>query len=298
MVASCLGPIGAIAVLPDGESALVGETDSGRILVVRRGTAPAEVTRIPVDGSGGGGLLGMVLSPAYQEDRLAYALIRTPGDQRVIRIAPNEPPEPVFTGIPRNGDGALGLARDGNLLIATGRSPAGPAGPLSGKVIRVDTLGLPARGNPEPGSPVYSDGVSAPGGICVDRDSGDSWVTDRQPTRDVVTPITPGRLGTPTWTWPDRPHVAGCAVASGFLAVAQPDLSSILVLQRGEGGQVTDTPQDVLAGEFGHVRPAAVAGDGMLWTATTNRRDGTATARDDVVLRLPLLPGGNGSDRQ
>src|SRR6185312_14007441 len=122
--------------------------------------------------SGGGGLNGLVLSPSYVEDQLLYAYVTTPTDNRVVRIAAGEPPKPVLTGIPRgatNNIGALSVDVDGSLLVATGDAgrPADPAS-LAGKVLRIDTLGRPARGNPDPASPVLSSGVRAPGGICTD----------------------------------------------------------------------------------------------------------------------------------
>ena len=58
-----------------------------------------------------GGLTGLVLSPGYSEDQLVYAYVSTPSDNRVVRIASGEPPEPVLVGIPHgptNNGGALG----------------------------------------------------------------------------------------------------------------------------------------------------------------------------------------------
>ena len=49
VVATCLAPIGAIAVLPDGVSALVGERTTGRVLRVRQGAPAVVVTTIPVE---------------------------------------------------------------------------------------------------------------------------------------------------------------------------------------------------------------------------------------------------------
>ena len=92
VVATCLDPVGAIAVLPDGESALVAERTTGRVLRVQRGLAPVPVTTVPTDPSGGGGLTGLVLSPGYAEDQLVYAYVSTPTDNRVVRIAAGEPP--------------------------------------------------------------------------------------------------------------------------------------------------------------------------------------------------------------
>ncbi|MFP5020181.1 PQQ-dependent sugar dehydrogenase [Pseudonocardia phyllosphaerae] len=298
IVTACLGAVGGLVVLPDGESALAGELTTGRILRVHRDEKPVVVATVDVDRSAGEGLLGLALSPAYPEDRLIYALVRTRDDVRVVRIAQGEPAKPVLAGIPKDvRGGALGLDRNGYLLVATGRSAAKPADRLAGAVLRVDTLGRPAPGNTAPGSPVFTTGVTSPGGVCSDPATGRAWVTDRQERRDVVAPIGKGALGSPLWTWPARPGVAGCALSSGYLAVVQPALTSVLLLQLNPDGTVSEQPKSVLDKDFGRLRPAAVAQDGLLWTASTNKRDGKPAARDDVVVRMPLAPGGGGGDK-
>ncbi|MDQ4119201.1 MAG: PQQ-dependent sugar dehydrogenase, partial [Actinomycetota bacterium] len=178
VVATCLAPVGAIAVLPAGDEALVGERTTGRVLQVKKGSAPREVTRVPVDPATG--LTGLVLSPGYAEDRLVYAFSGTASDGRVLRLAPGEPPEPVLTGLPRAA--RMAAHADGSLLVATGAGE----GPLAGAVLRIDTLGRPGAGNPDPASPVLSRGVSAPGGVCVDPVTRTVWVTDRAGPRDVL----------------------------------------------------------------------------------------------------------------
>ena len=64
VVATCLEPVGAIAVLPDARAALVGERATGRILRVQRDLEPQLVTTVAVDASGGGGLPGSRSPPA------------------------------------------------------------------------------------------------------------------------------------------------------------------------------------------------------------------------------------------
>ena len=48
-----------------------------------------------------GGLLDMVLSPTFAQDRLMYAYISTPSDNRVGRIAEGDAPKDLLTGIPK-----------------------------------------------------------------------------------------------------------------------------------------------------------------------------------------------------
>jgi len=171
VVATCLAPVSAVAVLPDARTALVAERTTGRVLRVQRGTDPVLVTTVPVDASGDGGLTGLVLSPAYAEDRLVYAYATTATDNRVLRLAPGEEPKPVLTGIPRgarDNGGALTTDRRNALLVATGSAGLAPdAGSLAGKLLRIDTLGRPIPDNPDPASPIFSSGLRAPGGVCV-----------------------------------------------------------------------------------------------------------------------------------
>ncbi|MGH8963843.1 MAG: PQQ-dependent sugar dehydrogenase, partial [Actinomycetes bacterium] len=197
VIATCLDPVGAIAVLPDNLSAFAGEQRTGRVLRVEEDSDPELVAVVPVDTSGGGGLTGLVLSPSFVEDQLAYAYITTPQDNRVVRIAPNEPPEPVLTGIPRgptNNAGALALDADGSLLVATGNAGQSEPAPdsLAGKLLRIDGQGHPAEGNPDPASPVLSSGLQSPGGICVDTRRSTAWITDRRDGEDALHLVVPG----------------------------------------------------------------------------------------------------------
>ncbi|MDT7656545.1 MAG: hypothetical protein QOF38_1260, partial [Pseudonocardiales bacterium] len=91
VVATCLDPISAVAVLPDAQSALVAERSTGRVLRVQKGKDPELIATIGVDAAGGG-LLGLVLSPSYREDQLLYAYAATGTDHRVLRIAQGDPP--------------------------------------------------------------------------------------------------------------------------------------------------------------------------------------------------------------
>jgi glucose/arabinose dehydrogenase len=151
-----------LAVLPDG-TALVGERTTGRLLIVQPERAPAKpVMRIPgLDGTGDGGLLGLALSPNYDDDGLVYAYMTTRTDNRVVRFALRGAVTPVLTGIPkgRTGNGGrIAFGSDGMLYVGTGDAgkPALSADrkSLAGKVLRVDTFGRPDRNNPDPSSPV------------------------------------------------------------------------------------------------------------------------------------------------
>ena len=301
VVATCLEPVSAIAVLPDGRSALVAERASGRVLRVQRGTDPVLVTTVPTDPSGGGGLTGLVLSPGYAEDQLVYAYVSTPTDNRVVRIAAGEPPEPVLIGVPHgstNNGGALAVGPDGTLLVATGDAGGAGAAPgsLAGKLLRIDTLGRPGRGNPDPSSPVYSSGLRAPGGVCTDRETSVTWVTDRLGTQDVLHLAVPGPLPSPAWTWPNRPGVGGCMAQPGLVVIAQSGATSLFVLRPEGNGTFTGAPEVLINGTYGRLSAATLAPDGLLWIGTVNKIGGKPVPSDDRVIRIQP-PAGGGESR-
>jgi glucose/arabinose dehydrogenase len=299
VVATCLNPVGAIAVLPDAASALVGERSTGRVLRVERGSEPELVTTVPVDATGGGGLTGLVLSPSFIEDQLVYAYITTPQDNRVVRLAAGEPPKPVLTGIPRgvvNNGGALAVDEDGSLLVATGNAgqDAPPPDSLAGKLLRIDLQGRPARGNPDPLSPTMSSGLQSPGGICVDPRRGAAWVTDRRAGEDALHLIVPGQLPPPAWRWPDRPGVAGCIAQDGAVVVAQVRPESLFVIRSDAKNLFVGAPESLLQETYGRLSAAALAPDGLLWLGTVNKAGGEPVSSDDRVIRIqPLAAGGD-----
>jgi glucose/arabinose dehydrogenase len=298
VVATCLAPVTAVAVLPDARTALVAER-TGRVLRVQRGADPVLVTTVPVDTTGGGGLTGLVLSPGYAEDRLVYAYATTATDNRVLRLAPGEDPKPVLVGIPRGArDNGGALATDGKnaLLVATGSagSPADAAS-LAGKLLRIDTLGRPAPDNPDPTSPIYSSGLQAPTGVCAQ--GGITWVTDRGRSRDVLYRAGPGPVGDPAWSWTDRPGIGGCVAQPGLLLIAQAAGRAIFVLRPApNGASFTGDPETLLQNRYGRLSAATAAPDGLLWIGTTNKgAGGKVVPSDDRVIRIQPPTGGGES---
>jgi glucose/arabinose dehydrogenase len=302
VVATCLDPIGAIAVLPGADSALVGERQTGRVLRVERGSEPELVATVPVDATGGGGLTGLVLSPSFVEDQLVYAYVTTPQDNRVVRLAAGEPAEPVLTGIPRgptNNGGALALDSDGSLLVATGNAgvPDQPPTSLAGKMLRINTLGQPGVGNPEPSSPILSSGLQSPGGICIDPRRTTAWVTDRRSDGDALHRVVPGELPAPAWRWPDRPGIIGCAAVNDAVSVAQISGESLFVLRTDANGSFVGAPETMLQDAYGRLSAATLAPDGLVWVGTVNKSGGTPVSSDDRVIRIQLVTAG-GDNRQ
>lgn len=297
VVATCLGAVGAIAVLPDGLSALVGERDTGRVLRVRQGVPPTLVTTIAVDPSGGGGLTGLVLSPAYAEDQLVYAYVSTPTDNRVVKLAPGEQAKPVLVGIPRGPEhngGALAVDAEDALLVATGDTGVTSSlpGSLAGKVLRIDTLGRPSPRNPDPRSPVLSTGVNDPRGVCVDGTTALAWVPDQAPGGDVLHLVIPGPLPVPAWRWTERPEVGGCAAQNGTVTIAESAATATFVLHGDRDGLFSGQPETLLKGVYGRLGPAALGPDGYLWLGTVNKAGGRPVPSDDRVIRVQVGGGG------
>lgn len=306
VVATCLAPVSAVVTLPGGQSALVAERTTGRVLRVAVGEAPREVARVAVDAAGDGGLTGMVLSPSYAEDQLIYLYATTPAGNGVLRVAPGDTPKPVLTGIPRGPSGnagAIGIEPDGTLLVATGdagdAAAADSPASLAGKLLRIDPFGRPVRGTPNPASPVVGTGLHSPGDVCADAATGTTWVTDRAGPRDVLLAVRPGQApgaraaAAPAWTWPDRPGVSGCAAAPGLLVVGLTGASAMYALRPTPEGSFVGTPQTTLANTYGRISGADVASDGLIWLGTANKGSGgPVTATDDRVVRIRPPSGG------
>jgi len=303
VVATCLEPISALVVLPGSAPVgLAAERTTGRILQVRRQRPNQEIAALAVDPAGDGGLTGLALSPSYAEDELIYAYITTSVDNRVVRIAPGDIPKPVLVGIPRGptgNAGALAVDSHGMLLVATGDAgnPAAAEDPrsLAGKVLRIDTFGHPAPGNPG-GSPVLVSGLRAPGGLCIDPLTNELWITDREPDHDLLHRVRPGRpLGRAAWTWPGGTGAAGCVVMLGRIQVAFTSGAPMFALGIGPGGTFIGPPLQIPLEHYGHIAAAALSPDGqMMWLGTVNKTGGRPISSDERVFLLPdpVGPGG------
>lgn len=291
-------------MLPNGQGALIAERTTGRILRVQPNSEPVELARVPVDADAGG-VTGIALSPSYDEDELLYAYSTTDAGNAVYRIAPGDRPKPVLTGIPKGSSGNGGAMADdgqGALLVATGDagSPQLAADPtsLAGKVLRIDGFGRPAAGNPNPDSAVVTTGLSAPGGLCTAPGSGTYWITDQGGAEDALYRAQPGKpLGTPAWTWQDKPGVAGCAANQSQVAVALTDASALYTLTPTPEGGFSGQPEKVLENTYGRFSAATEGADGLVWLGTSNKAGGRPVPSDDRVVRL-LPPSGGSAGKE
>ncbi len=309
-VAARLAVPWGVAVLPDG-SALVGERDTARVLLLDGG----EVREVGVLGeaapSGEGGLLGLAVSPTYSEDSSVYAYYSTASDNRVVRVTFDGrrlgPPRPVLTGIPVGSihdGGRLAFGPDGYLYVSTGEtgedSLAQDQGSLAGKVLRITPDGDPAPGNPRAGSPVWTSGHRNVQGLAFD-DRGRMWASEfGASTWDELNllrkggnygwPMVEGRGGEPDFRDPlaqwhtDEASPSGLAYLDGYLWMASlhgERLWRIPVTDTGIG-----TPRAFFVGEYGRMRTVLVAPDGEhLWVTTSNRDGrGSPASTDDRIL--------------
>src|SRR5689334_313349 len=295
----CLESTSGLIMMPDSQSALVAERTTGAVKEVSVRAEPKVKTVLPVDGSGDGGLLDIVLSPTYGQDRLMYAYVSTPTDNRVIRIADGDIPKPILTGIPKGGTGNTGsliFTSPTTLLVQTGDAgnPAQANDPrsLAGKVLRIEQ---PTTVDQAPTTTALS-GLGAGGGMCIDPSDESLYITDRTPTGDRLQRITKDSKVSTVWTWPDRPGVAGCAALDGTVLVNLVNTKqSVAVRLAPETGAVTGDPEVVRQDQHGHAWALQLAPDGNVWGATVNKTSGDAAKLDDVVF--PLFPQGGGFPR-
>ncbi|MEV5300563.1 PQQ-dependent sugar dehydrogenase [Amycolatopsis methanolica] len=314
VIATCLDTVSALAALPNSgaaPSALAAERKTGRVLQVSSGQAPTEVIRLDVQATGDGGLTGLALSPTFAEDQLVFAYVTTATDNRVVRFTRGQQPKALLTGIPKGATrnrGAIMADGKGALLVATGDAgnPSAAADPnsLAGKVLRIDTAGNAAQGNPTPGSRVYASGVHSPGGLCKATDGSRMWITDRGSSVDALYPIMPGAsLAVPTWTWPDKPALAGCADSGSAVVIATSVGANVQELPITLDGSVGGKPKTLMDGKngtaYGRYGGLDQLDSQFALVGTVNKDGGQPISSDDrvVLISLQATPsGGSGKD--
>ena len=304
---------------PDGE-ALVSERDSSRLLSIDSSGNVEELQRLPENGTGEGGLLGIALSPNYESDGYIYAYYTTDTDNRVTRFRLGEDPEPILTGIPvltyHNG-GRIAFGPDGSLYVGTGdagdTSNSQDLNSLGGKILRVTPDGDVPADNPFSNSPIYSYGHRNVQGLAWD-EGGQLYATEFGQNRyDEVNRIQPGgNYGWPavegeggffasgeyidpiaTWATSEASPSGAAILKNG--AIPQWEGSFFMATLRGQrlyrlaldpSGTVTEQ-EELLSGQAGRLRHVVQAPDGSLWILTSNRDGrGTPVATDDRILRL------------
>lgn len=300
-----------LAMLPDG-SALVGERPTGRIVQVQPQREPVEtVERIRgIDASGTGGLLGIAVSPSYNEDGLIFAYVTTKTDARVVRFSLGGTPRPILTGLPRGTSavgGALAFGPDGDLYVSVGDTGhAVPKGSLAGKILRITVFGKAAPGNPKAGSPVYASGFHDVTAFAWDK-QGRMYATEDGVKADELELITKGgkygwpstEPGTraPLLAWQQqRIGAAGCAVLGFGVFIGELTGQKLLAVSVNTKGKPHGASNPLLKKTYGRLRTVVAADDGALWITTSNRDGhGRPVPTDDRVLRIKPPSGATDS---
>ena len=320
VVAACLAAPWGLVPLADGNSALVGERTTGRILLVARGQKPVVITTVAgLDHTGDGGLLGLAVSRSYAEDGLIYAYVTTATDNRILRLAPRDGPKPVFTGIPKgrtHNGGVIGFAGS-YLYVATGDvgrpALAGNSRSLAGKVLRLDEFGRPAgvsgpgggptspgRSGQSPQPAVWASGFTAPTGMCL-LPTGVLAVLDHRPVADLLLGIGKGasylapKPGDATWTWTAASGgAADCAYAGTTLANTSLAGRSLMGVPMTALGSFTGAPEKLLA-RYGRLLTVEAGPRNVFWVTTSNRDGhGSPVAADDRVVVVTSSGGAGG----
>ncbi|TWS26122.1 glucose dehydrogenase [Tsukamurella sputi] len=293
VLATCLTEPTDLIPTGDFEHAYVAER-GGAIMYTTTDLPNREVLRVGVDTSGDGGLTAIALSPSYDQDRLFYAYVSTPTDNRVVRVTPGDEPKVILSGIPKGATGNAGslLFSGRDLIVATGnagdanaaRDPAS----LAGKVLLL----------PSPGtvSPVRPKVLATDGGVrqslCGLPRGGPVFIADQGITQDRLRVLTPNSPASVVWSWPDRPGLAGCAVVTGAVFVSESRTGKVEMLKLPEGPTTADgEPIQVLdRAKYGVFGRLAIGPKDLPQGVTTNKPAPQAPTDDRVVL-IPM-PGG------
>ncbi|MFJ4624142.1 PQQ-dependent sugar dehydrogenase [Streptomyces sp. NPDC088812] len=204
-----------ISFLPDGNTALVTERNTGEVFEAGRDGSRRRVGKVPnavwsLEAQDKGGLLGVAVPPTWNgtTDRDVFFMETTATDNRVVRMDFDGTSlsgyTPVLTGIRRDtqhNGGNVVFGPDGYLYVTTGDAFEGRLAQdkdsLNGKILRITRTGEAAPGNPF-GTRVYSYGHRNPQGLAWDS-AGRLWETEiGHQTYDELNLIEPGR----NYGWP------------------------------------------------------------------------------------------------
>jgi glucose/arabinose dehydrogenase len=294
-----------------GDTALVSERDSGRVLEVLDGGSTREVATVDAEHGGEGGLLGLAVAAGQ-----LYAYSTGPDGNRIQRFPLTGStgsyglgdPTTIIDGLPAAGihnGGRLAFGPDGMLYASVGDAgqaeKAQDLGHLGGKILRLTPDGEVPADNPFPGSLVWSLGHRNVQGLAWTAD-GTMYASEfGQNTWDELNRITPGA----NYGWPVVEGIAGRdgfvdplqqwptseASPSGLAAVGGTLFMANLRGQVLRAVPVADpsTATELYDGTYGRLRAAALAPDGSLWIVTNNTDGrGNPKAGDDRILRVEL----------
>lgn len=316
-VATGLAAPWGIGFLPNGD-AVVTERDTRKVLVIDGSSYDVRQVglisaAVPLGDQGGeAGLLGVAVSPDFEQDHLLYFYLSTASDNRIVKARLEGgrlgPTTVILDGIPNgfiHDGGRLAFGPDGYLYASTGETGNGELaqdkGTLAGKILRMTTDGKPAPGNPFPGSQIWTYGHRNVQGLAFD-DEDRLWASEfGQNTFDELNliekghnygwPMVEGRgdgkgLTNPQVVWStDQASPSGLAYLDGHLWMAS--LRGERLWRVDVHGDHASHPVDYFVGKYGRMRTVVVTPDGKLWVSTSNR-DGRGDPQpgDDRILLI------------
>lgn len=281
------------------------------------------------------GLLGIALDPDFTKNGFVYLYYSYRGSgtatlNRLVRMhdanGVGVDESVLLDAIPgseQHDGGRLKFGPDGKLYLTVGDGEvdtrAQDNGSPNGKVLRLNTDGSPASGNPFGGSPVWSFGHRNPQGIAWQPDTGALYETEHGPSgvfplccQDEVNLIERGK----NYGWPivtGQPHDARYVdplVWSGrtdtwapsgatFMTKPGPLRGSFLFatlrgvhLHRvvfGPDGRSVAFEERLLENQYGRLRDVFELPSGQLLVLTSNRDGrGRAAPTDDRILLVTL----------
>ncbi|MGH9164324.1 MAG: PQQ-dependent sugar dehydrogenase [Acidimicrobiales bacterium] len=289
-VATGLDTVWSLAWDPAG--ALWFTERGGRL--TKLGGRPATVRGVAE--SGEAGLTGLAIDGQGRR----FVMYTGDGDNRIVELAADGSQRVLVEGIAKaaiHDGGRLRFGPDGALYAGTGdagqKALAQDPKSLNGKILRIDT----GSGD----EAVYSLGHRNVQGLCFEP-GGRFLATEHGPdVGDEINVLTAGSNG----GWPDAvgnglrnytPTIApaGCAVYSADLIPGWKASMLFVTLKGASLHRLSFGPDGTVAGDevlledtFGRLRDVAVAPDGSVYLATSNRDGrGSPGDRDDRILRI------------
>jgi glucose/arabinose dehydrogenase len=323
-----------LGFLPGG--AMVFSQRGGTINAFVDGSVRTLAEPNDVVASGEGGVLGLAVDPDFAANRRIYVCFMSSvpaggDDVRVVRYRVNgaltdlTERTDIVTGLPVNTTGSLGrhsgcrprFGPDGFLWVGTGDAATGTTpqdnGSLGGKVLRVDSDGNAAPGNPG-GHRWYTKGHRNVQGLAFQPGSGRAYSVEHGPDRDdeINRLVNGGNYGwnpVPGYNesvpMTDLDEFPGARVAAwssgsptlatsgaaflegdqwrdwdGALAVATLKDETLRIFRVSADGSTVRQIAVRFAGVYGRLRSAVLSPSGMLFLTTSN---GGGT---DQILRV------------